>query len=77
MVNGINKDYLKLEDSVTLLPLIEKLVSAKYESCFRCGIKMVCILFDMYSDIIKQSKRSKNTEPKLGKIIINLYNFLI
>ena len=40
------------------MPLIEKLVSAKYESSFRCGIKMVCMLFDMYSDIIKQSKRN-------------------
>ena len=64
MVNGYNKDYLKLEDSVTLLPLIEKLVSSKYESSFRCGIKMVCMLFDMYSDIIKQCKKSMKTDKK-------------
>ena len=64
MVNGCNKDYLRLEDSVTLLPLIEKLVSAKYESSFRCGIKMVCMLFDMYSDSIKQSKRNMKLDAK-------------
>ena len=64
MVNGYNKDYLKLEDSVTLLPLIEKLVSSKYESSFRCGIKMVCMLFDMYSDTIKQCKKSMKTDKK-------------
>ena len=64
MVNGCNKDYLKLEDSVTLLPLVEKLVSAKYESSFRCGIKMVCMLFDMYSDTIKQCKRSMKADAK-------------
>ena len=64
MINGCNKDYLKLEDSVTLLPLIEKLVSAKYESSFRVGIKMVCMLFDMYSDIIKICKRGNKTDSK-------------
>ena len=64
MVNGYNKDYLKLEDSVNLLPLIEKLVSAKYESSFRCGIKMVCMLFDMYSDSIKQVKKSMKADAK-------------
>ena len=73
MVNGCNKDYLKLEDSVTLLPLIEKLVSAKYESSFRCGIKMVCMLFDMYSDSIKQGKRSMKLDSKTN----DNYNKLI
>ena len=73
MVNGYNKDYLKLDDSVTLLPLIEKLVNSKYESSFRCGIKMVCMLFDMYSDIIKQSKRSMKNDAKT----IDNYNKLI
>ena len=73
MVNGYNKDYLKLEDSVTLLPLIEKLVSAKYESSFRCGIKMVCMLFDMYSDTIKQCKRSMKADAKT----MDNYNKLI
>ena len=73
MVNGYNKDYLKLDDSVTLLSLIEKLVSSKYESSFRCGIKMVCMLFDMYSDIIKQSKRSMKGDAKT----IDNYNKLI
>ena len=73
MVNGCNKDYLKLEDSVTLLPLIEKLVSSKYESSFRCGIKMVCMLFDMYSDIIKQCKKSMKTDKKT----MDNYNELI
>ena len=60
----INKDYLKLDDSVTLLSLIEKLVNSKYESSFRCGIKMVCMLFDMYCDIIRQSKRSMKGDAK-------------
>ena len=69
MVNGYNKDSLKLEDSVNLLPLIEKLVSAKYESSFRCGIKMVCMLFDMYSDNIKQAKRTKKIDSK------TMYNY--
>ena len=73
MVNGTNKDYLKLEDSVTLLPLVEKLVSAKYESSFRCGIKMVCMLFDMYSDTIRQCKRSMKADAKT----MNDYNQLI
>ncbi len=64
MVNGVNKDYLKLEDSVTLLPLIEKLVGSKYESSFRCGIKMVCMLFDMYSDTIRQCKKNMKSNSK-------------
>ena len=64
MVNGCNKDSLKLEDSVTLLPLVEKLVASKYESSFRCGIKMVCMLFDMYSDIIKHCKRNPKNDSK-------------
>ena len=64
MVNGVNKDYLKLEDSVTLLPLIEKLVGSKYESSFRCGIKMVCMLFDMYSDTIRQCKKNMKSDSK-------------
>jgi hypothetical protein len=64
MVNGYNKDYLKLEDSVVLLPLIEKLVSSKYESSFRCGIKMVCMLFDMYSDTIRQVKKNMRSDEK-------------
>ena len=64
MVNGYNKDYLKLDDSVALLPLIEKLVGSKYESSFRCGIKMVCMLFDMYSDSIRQVKKSMKTDAK-------------
>ncbi len=73
MVNGCNKDYLKLEDSVTLLPLIEKLVSAKYESSFRCGIKMVCMLFDLYSDSIRQCKKSMKSDAKT----MDYYNKLI
>ena len=73
MVNGYNKDYLKLENSVTLLPLVEKLVNSKYESSFRCGIKMVCMLFDMYSDIIKQSKRIMKVDSKT----MDYYNKLI
>ena len=73
MVNGCNKDSLKLEDSVTLLPLVEKLVASKYESSFRCGIKMVCMLFDMYSDIIKHCKRN----PKNDSRTVANYNQLI
>ena len=64
MYNGYNKDYVKLEDYVVLLPTIEKLVNSKYEYSFRCGIKMVCMLFDMYSDTIKQCKRSMKIDSK-------------
>jgi hypothetical protein len=58
MYNGYNKDYVKLEDYVVLLPTIEKLVNSKYEYSFRCGIKMVCMLFDLYSDSIRQCKKN-------------------
>lgn len=64
MSNEYNKDYLKLDDSVSLLPLVERLVSSKHESVFRCGIKMVCMFFDMYSDTIKQCKRSMKADSK-------------
>ena len=64
MFNGYNKDYVKLEDYITLLPSIDKLVNSKYEYCFRCGIKMVCMLFDMYSDIIKHCKRNPKNDSK-------------
>ena len=75
MVNGYNKDYLKLEDSVVLLPLIEKLVDSKYESCFRCGIKMVCMLFDMYSDTIMQIKKTKKADAKTTENYDKLIQF--
>ena len=75
MVNGYNKDHLKLEDSVVLLPLIEKLVSAKYESSFRCGIKMVCMLFDMYSDSIRQVKKTMKADAKTMENYNKLINF--
>ena len=75
MVNGYNKDHLKLEDSVILLPLIEKLVSAKYESSFRCGIKMVCMLFDMYSDSIRQVKKTMKADSKTMENYNKLINF--
>ena len=64
MYNGYNKDYVKLEDYVTCLPLIEKLVNSKYEYCFRCGIKMVCMLFDLYSDSIRQCKKNMKCDSK-------------
>ena len=64
MYNGYNKDYVKLDDYVALLPAIEKLVNSKYEYCFRCGIKMVCMLFDLYSDSIRQCKKSMKTDAK-------------
>ena len=64
MYNGYNKDYVKLEDYVVCLPLIEKLANSKYEYCFRCGIKMVCMLFDLYSDSIRQSKKSMKADAK-------------
>ena len=75
MFNGYNKDHLKLEDSVVLLPLIEKLVSAKYESSFRCGIKMVCMLFDMYSDSIRQVKKTMKVDAKTMENYNKLINF--
>ncbi len=64
MQNSYNKDYLTLEESVELIPLVITLVQSKYESNFRCGVKMVCMLFDMYSDSIRSSKRSQKIEPK-------------
>jgi hypothetical protein len=64
MYNGYNKDYVKLDDYVALLPSIEKLVNSKYEYCFRCGIKMVCMLFDLYSDSIRQCKKTMKTDAK-------------
>ena len=73
MYNGYNKDYVKLEDYVTCLPLIEKLVNSKYEYCFRCGIKMVCMLFDLYSDSIRQCKKSMKSDAKT----MDYYNKLI
>ena len=47
MQNSYNKDYLTLEESIELIPLVITLVESKYESNFRCGVKMVCMLFDM------------------------------
>ena len=73
MVNMYNKDSLKLDDYILLLPLIVKLVGSKYELNFRCGIKMVCMIFDMYSDAIKQGKRTMKVEPKT----MDNYNKLI
>ena len=73
MFNCYNKDYVKLEDYVTILPLVEKLVNSKYEYCFRCGIKMVCMLFDLYSDSIRQCKKSMKSDPKT----MDNYNKLI
>ena len=64
MQNGYNKDYLKLEESASLIPLVLTLVESKYESNFRCGVKMVCMLFDMYSDSIRAIKRSQKIEVK-------------
>lgn len=62
MQNSTNKDSLRIEDSVEMLPLIEKLVTSKYESNFRCGIKMVCMLFDMYSNNIRQCVRTMKSD---------------
>ena len=64
MQNSYNKDYLTLEESVELIPLVITLVESKYESNFRCGVKMVCMLFDMYSDSIRAIKRSQKIEVK-------------
>lgn len=73
MSNEYNKDYLKLDDSVSLLPLVEKLVSSKHESVFRCGIKMVCMFFDMYSNSIRQVKKQGKAE---GKTMENYNTFI-
>lgn len=69
MKDGMNKDYLKLDHSVTLLPLVLGLVKSKYESNFRIGIKMVCMLFDMYSNSILMVRRKvgASTEDNLLK----------
>ena len=58
MKDGMNKDYLKLDHTIILLPLVTGLVKSKYESNFRVGIKMVCMLFDMYSNSIVMVKRN-------------------
>ena len=75
MFNGYNKDYVKLEDYVLCLPSIEKLVNSKYEYCFRCGIKMVCMLFDLYSDIIRQCKKNMKTDAKTMECYDKLIQF--
>ena len=75
MQNSYNKDYLKLEESASLIPLVLTLVESKYESNFRCGIKMVCMLFDMYSDSIRASKRSQKIEPRTLENYSKLINF--
>lgn len=59
MKNGINKDYLKLDDSIAILPLVIGLVKSQHDSNFKTGIKMVCMFFDMYSDTIKMVKRNR------------------
>ena len=64
MQNSYNKDYLTLEESIELIPLVITLVESKYESNFRCCVKMVCMLFDMYSDSIRAIKRSQKIEVK-------------
>ena len=64
MQNSYNKDYLTLEESIELIPLVITLVESKYESNFRCCVKMVCMLFDMYSDSIRAIKRRQKIEVK-------------
>ena len=64
MQNSYNKDYLTLEESIELIPLLITLVENKYESNFRCCVKMVCMLFDMYSHSIRAIKRSQIIEMK-------------
>ena len=71
MENSYNKDYLTLEESIELIPLVIILVESKYESNFRCCVKMVCMLFDMYSDSIRAIKRSQKIEVKNMKIILS------
>ena len=75
MQNSYNKDYLKLEESASLIPLVLTLVESKYESNFRCGIKMVCMLFDMYSDSIRAGKRSQKIDPRTMDNYTKLINF--
>ena len=75
MQNGYNKDYLKLEESASLIPLVLTLVESKYESNFRCGVKMVCMLFDMYSDSIRAGKRSQKIDPRTMDNYTKLINF--
>ena len=75
MQNSYNKDYLKLEESASLIPLVLTLVESKYESNFRCGVKMVCMLFDMYSDSIRAGKRSQKIDPRTMDNYTKLINF--
>ena len=70
MKDGMNKDYLKLEHSIMLLPLVTGLVKSKYESNFRVGIKMVCMLFDMYSNSIYMVKRNSRVNASTEETLL-------
>ena len=70
MKDGMNKDYLKLEHSIMLLPLVTGLVKSKYESNFRVGIKMVCMLFDMYSNSIYMVKRNSRVNASADETLL-------
>ena len=60
MQNNINKDYLKVDQCVHFLSLIINLINSKYETNFRVGIKMVCMMFDLYSNNIESAYKTKN-----------------
>ncbi|MCQ2818350.1 MAG: hypothetical protein MJ252_13870 [archaeon] len=60
MQNNINKDYLKPEQCIYFLPIVTSLINSKYETNFRVGIKMVCMMFDLYSNNIEMAYKSQN-----------------
>lgn len=67
MQNNINKDYLKVDQCVHFLPLIINLINSKYETNFRVGIKMVCMMFDCYSNSIESAFKSHNFSSEKTK----------
>lgn len=76
MQNNINKDYLKPEQSVYFLPVIVTLINSKYETNFRVGIKMVCMLFDCYSNSIESAVKNNNySSQKTKESYTTLINF--
>lgn len=76
MQNNINKDYLKIEQSIYFLPIVLALINTKYETNFRVGIKMVCMMFDCYSNSIESAfKNNIFNSEKVRDNYIKLVNF--
>lgn len=76
MQNNINKDYLKAEQCIYFLPHVINLINSRYETNFRVGIKMVCMMFDCYSNSIESAVKSQNfSSDKTKETYMKLVNF--